>query len=113
MRAHIPPVGTLRDRVQLFSRQTTSDAGGGHETAYVPLASVWARVTHRSDRHLAYGDGRAEAASHIVVIRFRADLKVGDRIVYRGRKLAVRSAEDINGRRAYLSCLCKETTVVG
>ncbi|MCD7059490.1 phage head closure protein [Pelagibacterium xiamenense] len=113
MRAAIPPVGTLRDRVQLQSRQTAVDAGGGHEAIYVPLNSVWARVTSRSARFAAISDGRAAASSHVVVVRYRSDLKPGDRIVYRGRRLDVVSTEDINGRKAYLACLCNETAMVG
>jgi head-tail adaptor len=53
------------------------------------------------------------AISHAVVLRFRADLGPGDRIVYRGRNLDVVSAADLNGRRAYLSCACSETHVTG
>jgi head-tail adaptor len=51
--------------------------------------------------------------SHSVVMRFRADLGPGDRIVYRGRNLDVVTAGDLNGRRAYLSCACTETSVAG
>jgi SPP1 family predicted phage head-tail adaptor len=53
------------------------------------------------------------AISHSVVLRFRNDVSPGDRIVYRGRNLDVVSAADLNGRRAYLSCACSETSFTG
>jgi SPP1 family predicted phage head-tail adaptor len=53
------------------------------------------------------------AISHSVVLRFRSDVSPGDRIVYRGRNLDVVSTADLNGRRAYLSCACSETSFTG
>lgn len=62
---------------------------------------------------LSESDARGVAVSHSVVVRFRTDVKAGDRFGYRGRWLSVVSAADLNGRRAWLSCACVETGVVG
>lgn len=109
----IPPIGTLTDRVQLRRRESVAEAEGGHGRIYVPLGNAWARVRSLTGRQGTNADGRAVAISHAVVLRFRADLGPGDRIVYRGRNLDVVSAADLNGRRAYLSCACSETQVTG
>ena len=109
----MPPVGTLTDRVQLKSRQSLGDGGGGHERIFVPLNSVWARVRSLGGRQGTSADGQAVAISHSVVLRFRTDIGPGDRIIYRGRNLDVVSAADLNGRRAYLSCACSETSFTG
>lgn len=45
--------------------------------------------------------------SHSVVIRFRSDVRPGDRFVYRGRLLEVVDPTDLNGRRVYLNCTCR------
>lgn len=113
MRAATPPVGTLRDRVQLCRKQATPLPDGGQETLYLPLAAVWARVRARSARLVRDTDGRGATSTHAVTLRFRKDFGPGDRIVYRGRALEVVEASDINGRRAYLECLCVETAVLG
>lgn len=113
MRRDAPPVGTLRDRVLLQKREMSLLPDGGHETLFFPLTTVWARVRARSARLSREGDGRSATSTHAVVIRFRKDLMPGDRIVYRGRALEIVEAEDINGRRAWLSCLCVETAMVG
>jgi SPP1 family predicted phage head-tail adaptor len=106
MSERIPPVGTLTDRVQLRRRESLGDGGGGHERVFV-------RVRSLTGRQGVNADGRAVAISHSVVLRFREDVSPGDRIVYRGRNLDVVSAADLNGRRAYLSCACSETSFTG
>ena len=113
MNAAIPAIGTLTDRVQLKRREMTGETEGGHLALFVPLTSLWARVRSLTGRQGTSADGRAVEISHAVVFRFRNDVRPGDRIVYRGRNLEVVSAADLNGRRAYLSCSCSETSFTG
>lgn len=109
----MPPVGGLSERVEVQRRVETPLPEGGHAVNYVPLGSAWARVRARSGRFSREGDGRAAVTSHGVVLRFRKDIGPGDRLIHRGRALDIVSAEDLNGRRAYLSCLCQRTEIVG
>jgi uncharacterized phiE125 gp8 family phage protein/SPP1 family predicted phage head-tail adaptor len=109
----VPPIGTLTDRVQLKRREMTGESGGGHDMLFVPVTSLWARVRSLSGREGVTADGRSVTVSHSVVLRFRNDVSPGDRIVYRGRNLDVVSAADLNGRRAYLSCTCSQTSWTG
>jgi len=109
----MPQIGTLRDRVQLLRKDMAAEAEGGHAVSYVSLATVWARVTSLKGRVGSEADARAAQISHTVVMRFRADIGAGDRIVYRGRNLEIQSADDLNGRRAFLNCACRETEVAG
>ena len=109
----IPPLGTLTDRVQLKQKLITHEDEGGELAIFSPLATVWARVRPLAARQISEGDARGIGASHSVVLRYRTDLSPGDRIVYRGRNLEVVAANDLNGRRAYLSCVCAERTVTG
>ncbi len=113
MNDRVPPIGTLTDRVQLRRREMAGEPEGGQMTLFVPVTSLWARVRSLSGRQGVSADGRAVAVSHSVVLRFRHDVSPGDRIVYRGRNLDVVSAADLNGRRAYLSCTCSETSWTG
>lgn len=113
MSERLPPIGTLTDRVQFKRREMAGEAEGGHMTIFVPVANLWARVRSLSGRQGSSADGRAVTISHSVVLRFRSDVKPGDRITYRGRELDVVSAADLNGRRAYLSCACSETGMMG
>lgn len=85
---NIPPIGTLSDRVLLQRREDI----GADQTVFVPISTSWARVRSTSE----------QGHTHTVVIRFRSDIRSGDRVVYRGRPLEVKTCEDVNGRRAYL-----------
>ncbi len=103
----------MTDRVTLRRREMVSQPEGGHVALFVPLASVWARVRSLRGRQGTSADGRAVEISHAVVLRFRSDIAPGDRILYRGRALDVVSAADLDGRRAFLSCACSETSFTG
>lgn len=109
----IPPLGTLTDRVVLKRRTTTDEDEGGEVALFSPLATVWARVRRLGARAAMEADGRGQTLTHAVVLRFRSDLRPGDRIAYRGTDLEVLAASDLNGRRAYLSCQCSERVVTG
>lgn len=113
MTAAVPPFGTLTDRILFKRREMAGEDEGGHVALFVPVTSLWARVRSLAGRQGTSMDGRAVEISHAVVLRFRNDIKPGDRIVYRGRNLDVVSAADLNGRKAYLSCACSETTFTG
>lgn len=113
MSGKTPALGTLRDRVQLLRKDMTVEPEGGHQTMFVPMATVWARVHALSARQASEADGRAVRITHSVVMRYRNELQAGDRIAYRGRALEVVAANDVNGRRAYLACSCAETRLAG
>lgn len=113
MTGRIPAIGTLRDRVQLQRKDSAAEPEGGHAVTFVPLATVWARVHALTGRETRQADGKSATVSHTVVLRYRTDIVPGDRMIYRGRALEIISAEDLNGRRAYLSCACTETRQVG
>lgn len=83
------PIGALTDRVLLKREDGT------------PIATIWARVRPQ----------RATGDTHIVVVRFRSDVNPGDRFMFRGRRLDVTKTEDLNGRRAFLSCMCRAATL--
>jgi SPP1 family predicted phage head-tail adaptor len=107
----IPPLGTLTDRIQLQRKLTASEPEGGEVATFMPLATVWARVRQLSARQAFADDARGQNITHAVALRFRSDLRPGDRVVYRGRNLAIEGVADINGRRAYLSLQCSERAV--
>ena len=113
MSATAPPIGGLGDRVQLQRRDVTAEAEGGHVSTFVPIVTLWARVTAIGAREARLADGRSVSVSHTVVLRHRTDVRAGDRFVYRSRHLNVVSAEDLSGRKRFLGCRCTETQVLG
>jgi SPP1 family predicted phage head-tail adaptor len=111
--ASVPNVGGLVDRVQLQRREMAAEAEGGHVVTFVPIMSLWARVTAVGAREAQLADGRSVSVTHTVVLRHRNDVRAGDRFLYGSRHLHVVSAEDLSGRKRFLGCRCSETMVVG
>lgn len=109
----MPPISGLSDRVQLQRRDVAAEDEGGHVATFVPIVTLWARVTPIGAREVQSADGRSVSVSHTVVLRHRTDVRAGDRFLYRGRHLSVVSAEDVSGRKRFLGCRCAETQVVG
>lgn len=108
-----PALGSLSDRVQLLRRDNGAEDEGGTPAVFVPIATVWARVRALSARPAELADGRAVSITHAVVLRFRTDMQPGDRVLFGDRRLDIVGADDLNGRRAYLRCLCSETRMTG
>jgi SPP1 family predicted phage head-tail adaptor len=106
-------IGSLTDRVSLQRRVDTSELEGGVTHMFMTVNSLWARVRTLSARLAMAADGRTAEASHSVVVRFRSDVSVGDRFGYRGRWLEVVGVNDLDGRRAWLSCTCAERGMAG
>lgn len=112
MNASPPPIGSLRDRVELHSKQVVTEPEGGQLVTYVALGTVWARVHQKSAPFAVVGDAGTVRTTHVVVMRFRADLEPGDRITYRGSTLSIIGIEDLNGRKAYVRCACTDAGTV-
>lgn len=108
-----PALGTLRDRIELFSNNQSIEVSGGVSDSFASLGLVWAKVHTMASALGSLANGRNAKTSHSIVMRYRTDLKSGDRIAYRGQYLEILSAEDLNGRRAYLSCRCLELENTG
>ncbi len=113
MNGKIPSIGSLRERVQLFTKVMSKDDAGGHVVSFVSIGDVWAKVIPSKGRTFFEVNSRSAIATHEVLMRFRDDLNVGDQIIYRDEKLELVSVNDLNGRRAYLRCICTKKTVAG
>ena len=113
MNMKIPPIGSLRHRVQLLNKIMSSDNAGGHEVSYVHLANVWANIRSNNGIITQMADANISALTHIIIIRYRNDINIGDRIIYEGRIFEIISLNDLNGYRAYLQCFCSEQIVRG
>lgn len=108
-----PALGSLRDRVTLHRRDQITGDSGGLETTFMPIGTYWARVRALGSVLTQFAGGEASKVSHTAVLRYRTDVSPGDRLIYRDEPLDVISAEDLNGRRAYLVCRCRAVQQAG
>lgn len=103
-----PHIGALRHRLRLEAPIHVDDGSGGSTVSWQPVAMLWAEVISRSGREVFMADGLAAVAMHQVRIRYRSDVTAEMRFVMGDRILDIRAVRDVDGRRAWLSCLCEE-----
>ena len=103
-----PAVAALRNRVTIEAPVDAPDGAGGFTRDYVALAQVWAKIEPTSGREHFVEQRLEQSTSHVVTIRWRADVKSQMRVLHRGRKLMIRSAVDPDERRRFLVCECEE-----
>jgi SPP1 family predicted phage head-tail adaptor len=103
-----PMIGVMRHRVTLETPTDAQDDAGGFVRSYTPLAQLWARVENLNASE-QFVEQRLEQSRKIAVtIRWRSDMQSQMRFDFRGRKLIVRSVQDVDERRRFLRCLCEE-----
>jgi len=86
-----------------FQRQTlTSDGQGGATKSWATLATVWALARARSGTEVAKMARVEATALYLFVVRYRADLRESDRIVWGGVNFNIRAINGNSARRLYL-----------
>lgn len=103
--------GQLRHRITLETRTTVPDDMGGNTVAYVVAAVLWADVVKdTTSRQLVEARKLNAKASHRVTLRHRAVDPVSQRFVYGGEVLDILTADDPDGTRVQLVCICEAST---
>lgn len=95
--------GWLRHRVVIEAPVIAPDGAGGGTLAWETLAAVWALVEPVAGTERVVAGHLAGVVTHVVTMRFRADVTGGMRVVYRGRSYRVLVASDPDERRRYLA----------
>lgn len=96
----------LRERVQLQAPRDTPDGAGGFTRQWVGLGEVWARVLPVGGREQLLNEALRDITGYRVTIRWRADITVQCRLVWRGQILAIRNTLNPDERRAFLELVC-------
>lgn len=97
--------GTLRDRVTI-QRRDSYLGQWGHESAWRDVATVWAEVKATGGAEGFKDKGIDGRTGYVIRLRYRADVKSTDRMIYRGSVLDLVSVVDPDGRRRALECVC-------
>lgn len=111
--------GTLRERVTIQQATTVQDSYGEPIETWVNLASnptVWANVSSRAsgERFISGGEQVMATVSHTVRLRYRSDVTVKMRLIWRtNRTLYVENVIDPDGRKSDLILMCREEQTIG
>lgn len=101
--------GELSCRVTLQQEIKESDGQGGYAVVYTPRATVWAKITTVTAKTKDQYEELVPELIHRIIIRYRGDVAVKDRIQY-GSRVFEQLGPPINEgeRRAFLRLECRE-----
>ena len=101
--------GELNCRITLLKEMKVPDEQGGFVTSYVLRAEVWAKIIAVTAKTVDQYEQQTPELIHRVVIRYRKDVLVTDRVRY-GERFFELIGPPINEgeRKAYLRLECRE-----
>jgi SPP1 family predicted phage head-tail adaptor len=100
--------GQLRQRVTIQQATTTTNARGARVPGWADVATVWADVRTPTGRERTANEATVATISHVVTLRYRADLTAAHRIKWGDRVLSLLATPDPDNRRRTLVCQCQE-----
>lgn len=100
--------GDLRHRITVERSTETRDDYGGQTVAWTTRFSAWAKITPMSTSQILYARQLEHRVSHKIVIRFRDDIEIDDRISYDSRIFHVRGYKNVEERDRWLEIEAEE-----
>lgn len=102
-------IGQLKERLILQERVSSLDTGGGRQDHWQDLtenAVVWAKLEPKKARDIYAFHQLQQDQTHVIILRYRADVNMHMRLRKGGRIFAILSAYDPheNGQYLYLNC---------
>lgn len=104
----LPQPGELNERLQFRTRQDVPIPGGGTEPVYTEAFSVWGRVRQVSDSAYLNSMQTDEKITHVIVIRYRADITNSMEVVRGGSVFRVVRAGALNDGKRFSRISVKE-----
>jgi len=107
--AMVVEIGQLRHRIEI-GRYTSGIDEWGNPTGpqWQPVVTLWAAVEALAGRMYFEAQQTALQSDHRVTIRYRAGIEPGMRLRHDGREWEIQAVQDRDGRRRWLTLLCKE-----
>jgi len=98
--------GELRERISIERATTVADGAGGQTVTWAAVypSGVWAKVRPVRGREEERLGRLSTVETYLITVRFGIDVTVLDRIVWRGKTLNVRAAQDREGTREFTTC---------
>ena len=101
-------IGALRHKIELLTLARVDDEAGGASLAWNAGAELWADVERLSSTRDFTGDRDNRLKRIAATIRFRADIALGQRLIFAGETYETVSIESEDGREKRLTLICEE-----
>ncbi len=100
--------GAMTARLALEAQVSEPDGQGGARVAWAEVAAMWARIEPVSSVAGEHAAAETGTITHRIWIRFRSDIRAGQRLRKGMRLFAVKLVQDPDETGRYLTCLCEE-----
>ena len=101
--------GELNSRICILQETKVPDDQGGYIVNYALRVILWAKITTLTAKTLDQYEQLMPELIHRVVVRYRRDVAVTDRIQYGGRIFEqIAPPVDVEEKHAYLRLECRE-----
>ena len=100
--------GSLRERISIDQPAARRDALGAGQGQWTSDGSTWARISPVAPADMAQGDALTALPRWSVMLRARAGLRPGSRLLWRGRYLAVRAISQDPQSPDRMILMCEE-----
>ena len=84
----IVSVGILDQRITIQIKTVVRGNLGGHDETWATLATVWAQTLDMTGREIFQAKAMGSAATMLITIRYRNDVKADQRILFSDGSLA-------------------------
>ncbi len=105
------PIGSLSHRVTIQVQDDENPDELGGIDSYVPVATVWAKITALKGKELAQAQQMSEESTHLVIIRYFPGLTAQMTLLYEGRFFKIESVMDPDERKVEQHLLCWERNI--
>jgi SPP1 family predicted phage head-tail adaptor len=100
--------GSLRIEMILQEAIEIPDGSGGFMVLWNDIAVVWTAIEAVSPRTEGFGARQQDEASHSVTMRYRPDVKAGQRLKRGNRNYRINLVSERDGTERYLTCFVLE-----
>lgn len=108
MSGPVSALGHMRHRLVLEAPVETPDGAGGIMRAWQAVATVWAAIEPLEARFSLVGEAPGVNATHVITIRWRADVTSGHRLTKGARVFVILGFRDPNENRNRLLLTVEE-----
>lgn len=103
--------GKLRHKITVERESTTTDIVGGQSSTWATLIEPFALVKPVTGTERYQAMKLETNITHRIYIRYVADIKTTDRIIFNSREMQIRSIIDLEERNKWLELHCVEGQV--
>lgn len=98
--------GRLSERLTWQTAADVTDGGGGLQREWTDHAILWAAVTPLPATVRHDNDGHEQRSRFAITIRYRNGIGRGQRLIWRGRALAIESVREVDANHILLHLEC-------